>query len=267
MRIVGISILAHIIVLPVLAKFGAFKKIQQQFQGPQIVFVPPPEEKKEEIKRKEKQAPKKIAQAVKKADTPARRNVAQNQNKPQDSHFKLLGSGTDSNAPGVDQGSGNVKPGELGNEKKPGGTGNETIAPVEKPVEPVKPIEKPVEKPVESVKPIEKPVEKPIEPVKPIEKPHIAVFASAEIASDDQPKPVIPDDLRADNFDKTCIVDFLVGTNGKPISVKIAKSTEVDELDKLALKAANQWRFRPATRDGEPIESRVRLHIEFQVGE
>ena len=70
-----------------------------------------------------------------------------------------------------------------------------------------------------------------------------------------------------DNFDKTCVVDFLVGTNGKPISVKIAKSTEVDELDKLALRAANQWRFKPATRDGEPIESRVRLHIEFQVGE
>ena len=268
MRIVGISILAHIIILPVLAKFGAFKKIQQQFQGPQVVFVPPPlEEKKEETKKKEKAAPKKMAQAAKKAETPAHRNVAQNQQKPQDSHFKLLGSGADSNAPGVDQGSGNIKPGEIGGDNKPsGGTGSETSKPIEKPVEVAKPVEKPIEKPTEPVKPIEKPVEKPVEPVAPA-KPHIPVFTSVEVASDNQPKPVIPEDLLTENLDRSCVVDFIVGADGKPVSVKIAKSTDVQELDRLALQAANRWRFKPATRDGEPVESRVKLHIEFQVGE
>src|SRR5438270_884304 len=54
MRIIGISILFHIIALPILAHFGALKKIQAQFMGPQIVFVPPPpppETEKHEAKK------------------------------------------------------------------------------------------------------------------------------------------------------------------------------------------------------------------------
>ena len=245
MRIIGVSIAVHIVALPVLAKFGAFKKIQQTFQGPQIVFVPPPPLDEKLEKKAEKT--KKTAQVQKKSAAVAPKQVAQNTQKPQDDHNKLLGDSksSDGQGDGVAQGSGKLAPGAIGNETKPGGTGTtEIVKPAEKPVEPIKPIEKPV-----------------------VPAPHIPVFASAEPADERQPKPTIPDDLRSEDFDKSCVVEFMVGADGKPVTVKIAQSTDVKELDRLALEAARQWRFKPATRDGEPIESRVRLHIEFQVGE
>ena len=60
-------------------------------------------------------------------------------------------------------------------------------------------------------------------------------------------------------------VSFVVGPDGMPIRVTVSQSTGNNELDRIALDAAKQWRFKPATRDGQPVESRVRLHIEFQV--
>jgi protein TonB len=57
----------------------------------------------------------------------------------------------------------------------------------------------------------------------------------------------------------------MVSPEGSPTDVKIIKSSGNDELDSVALDAAKKWRFKPATRDGQPIESRVILHIEFEV--
>ena len=36
-------------------------------------------------------------------------------------------------------------------------------------------------------------------------------------------------------------------------------------LDTLALKAVRRWTFRPATRGGQPVESFLRLRVEFSV--
>jgi len=91
------------------------------------------------------------------------------------------------------------------------------------------------------------------------------VFTEAAPIEGRQPQPTIPDDFRSDALDTTVVVDVTVGPDGAPTSASISQSTGKRELDKLAVDAAKQWRFKPATRDGEPVESRVRLHIEFQV--
>ena len=43
MRIIVISVAVHIVALPVLAHFGAFKKIQEHFVEAKIVVLPPPD--------------------------------------------------------------------------------------------------------------------------------------------------------------------------------------------------------------------------------
>ena len=66
-------------------------------------------------------------------------------------------------------------------------------------------------------------------------------------------------------LDKTVVVEITVDAAGNSTDVKLAQPTGNDELDKLAVDTARKWKFKPATRDGQPVESRVRLHIEFQV--
>jgi len=100
---------------------------------------------------------------------------------------------------------------------------------------------------------------------KPEPKAPVFTEAAPAMAIDREPQPAIPEDLRADALDKTCVVRFTVGPDGSTIRVQIAQSSGNNELDRAALDAARQWKFKPATRDGEPVESQVNLHIEFQV--
>ncbi len=44
--------------------------------------------------------------------------------------------------------------------------------------------------------------------------------------------------------------------------VKITKSLD-DELDEQAVNAAKQWRFRPGTKDGEPVNVQVNIELTF----
>jgi protein TonB len=175
-------------------------------------------------------------------------------------------SGAGDNGPAAEQG--NADPGFVPTPKSEPAKPSEAEKPVEQPVKPIeKPIEKPVEQPAKPVEQPVKPIEKPAEPVKPAEpmKPAAPIYTAAEPMDDRQPQPTIPDDLRTSSLDKMCVVEFVVGTDGRPVSVRVVTSTNNSELDNLALDAAKKWRFRPATRDGQPVEGKVRLHIEFQV--
>jgi len=97
----------------------------------------------------------------------------------------------------------------------------------------------------------------------PMPQPKPPVFTEA--APIDEIKPTIPDSLRSDAIDATVIAEFQVGADGVPTGVRITQSSGNSDLDDLALKTARQWRFKPATREGQAVESTVRLHIEFQV--
>ena len=70
--------------------------------------------------------------------------------------------------------------------------------------------------------------------------------------------------IKAGDSERIIAFDF-VGPDGKPVAVRIVMPTGIDELDRVALDTARQWKFRPATRDGQPVEGKVRMHIEFQV--
>lgn len=266
-RIVGVSILVHIILLPILAYFGAFKKIQEHFVQTQMVVLPPPEMAKEKPIVK-KEAPKtvkaKAAPANKGRTSPNHgqaRAVHNNLNQPKIA--LATGSGADSGAGAAVQGSGTqgVLPTDT-NAKKGDTTKPDSPAPVDP--QPVKPAPTQPEKVVakEPVKPIETP--KAVAAVAPVV-PREAVFTAAAPLGENQPKPTIPDDLRSDTLDKTFVAEFTVGEDGTPMQVKAVQSTGNDELDRLALEAAKKWRFKPATRDGQPVVGKVRLFIEFQV--
>ena len=79
-----------------------------------------------------------------------------------------------------------------------------------------------------------------------------------------EPRPTIPDDLRDSDLNSTFDALFTIHADGTA-SVKMVSSTGNQTLDALALDAAKRWTFRPATRGGQPVESFLRLRVEFEV--
>jgi TonB family protein len=66
------------------------------------------------------------------------------------------------------------------------------------------------------------------------------------------------------SFSGTSVVTMsvVVGIDGKSYDLRVI-STPNRDYDEAALKAVQQWRYRPATCDGEPMETRINVETEF----
>jgi TonB family protein len=56
----------------------------------------------------------------------------------------------------------------------------------------------------------------------------------------------------------------IVLTDGSVGPVRLTTFLDPD-LDQSAVAAVSQWRFKPATRDGQPIPMRVSIDLEFKL--
>ena len=57
-------------------------------------------------------------------------------------------------------------------------------------------------------------------------------------------------------------VRVLIGTDGR---VKQVEASDTAFLDATRKQALSKWRFLPATRDGEPVESWREMTVRFQL--
>ena len=266
MRIIVISILVHIVALPVLAHFGAFKKIQERYvEITAVKLAPLPEEKKQEEAKKTAKKPQQVAQKTKHGPTNqahSRQVARATANTPHIATAVGGPGGGDGFAAEQGTGKAGVVPDAVKPTTPP--TAPPTTAPVTtpQPTTPPKSTTTPTE--IARAEKSAEPVTKPAAPA-PMPKQPVFTEASPALPLDQEPQPVIPDDLRAEALDKTCVVACVVSPEGKPTDVKVSQSSGSDELDRLALDAARKWKFKSGTRDGEPVESTVNLHIEFQV--
>ena len=81
-------------------------------------------------------------------------------------------------------------------------------------------------------------------------------------------KPPTPVHQEAPKFPRPSLVSTLVvtsmvvSTDGKPLNLRVTSAPNHD-FDRAALEAARQWRFKPATCDGEPMETEIALEVSF----
>lgn len=87
---------------------------------------------------------------------------------------------------------------------------------------------------------------------------------SAHCLSNRQPPTVIqsPSALPPRKGDEMVTLSLLVGADGSPREVQVIGSVDND-YDGAALEAVRRWRFKPASCEGQPIETKIEVEVDF----
>ena len=109
-----------------------------------------------------------------------------------------------------------------------------------------------------------RPIAPPVPPPAPPPPPTPAVATDAPVPIPGQtPAPMYPRRALRRGDEGVVMVRVDVGPDGIPTSVGISRSSRSRDLDRAALEAVRQWRFRPAMADGRPTVGTVVIPIEF----
>jgi TonB family protein len=103
------------------------------------------------------------------------------------------------------------------------------------------------------------------EPVKPVAKREEAPKGeSLPVQILSKPKPGYTADARAAGIEGEVLLEVVFSASGKLQVVRVVRGLG-HGLDESAVHAAEQIRFKPATRGGAPVDSTATLHIVFQM--
>jgi len=81
----------------------------------------------------------------------------------------------------------------------------------------------------------------------------------------DAPKPRYPESARRDGKEGRVLLRVLVNEEGRTASVEVNRSSGAEALDQAAVEAIKRWRFSPARHGDRPVESWVRIPIDFRL--
>lgn len=242
----GLAVLINAILLPILAHFGAFKNVGGQKLTPiELVKLPPPEKRPAPPKKTPKKTAAKPHPAAHRA---ASRQATTRRAAPGPPPVRVVAAG-----PGG-AGGGGGDSGIVGTDAPPAPL-TPTVPPA--PVPPSVPPPAPAPPPPPAPAPAPAPTPRPAPPPA----PHVPLVAQAVPLT--EPRPSLPDDISLDDIHRPFGALFTVHADGTA-SVKMQSSTGNSRLDGLALESARRWTFRPATRDGQPVESFLRLQMDFE---
>jgi periplasmic protein TonB len=58
-------------------------------------------------------------------------------------------------------------------------------------------------------------------------------------------------------------LEFTVGTDGKAKDISVADADPPRTFERAAVAAIREWTFQPATRSNAPVESHVKVRVDF----
>ncbi len=76
--------------------------------------------------------------------------------------------------------------------------------------------------------------------------------------------PQYPHELKMRNISGEAVISFVVTANGRTKQVKAVKATHPGFADS-AVACIEQWRFKPATKDGKPVNCRMMIPMVFSL--
>jgi len=78
------------------------------------------------------------------------------------------------------------------------------------------------------------------------------------------PEPEYSEAARKVGYQGTVVLWLIVQTDGQPDNIRVVKPLGLG-LDDNAVESVRQWRFDPATRDGEPVAVQINVEITFRL--
>lgn len=79
-----------------------------------------------------------------------------------------------------------------------------------------------------------------------------------------KPEPEYSPEARQAKYQGTVVLSLVVGSDGKPHNVQVARSLGMG-LDEKAMEAVQQWRFEPAMKDGRRVAVAVNVEVSFRL--
>ncbi|MCU4350718.1 energy transducer TonB [Acinetobacter ursingii] len=145
--------------------------------------------------------------------------------------------------------------------------------PVAKTVEQPKPVAKAVVQPTsqkveEAVVTKEvtpEPVQKVVEPVKPVDDNLPVTEAKGYAGYLSNPAPEYPEQALERGWEGSVILRVKVLANGSPDTVSVKQSSGKKLLDSAAVRTVKQWKFSPALKGKTPVEGWVDVPIHYQL--
>jgi len=80
----------------------------------------------------------------------------------------------------------------------------------------------------------------------------------------DTPDPEYSEEARKAKYQGTCVLWLIVGPDGRPRDIKIARSLGLG-LDEKAIEAVRNWKFEPAMKDGKPVAVQINVEVSFRL--
>ncbi len=78
------------------------------------------------------------------------------------------------------------------------------------------------------------------------------------------PDPEYTEEARNAKTQGTCVLGLIVDDQGRPRNIRVIHSLGFG-LDAKAIDAVKQWRFQPATKDGQPVNVQISVEVEFRL--
>ena len=94
----------------------------------------------------------------------------------------------------------------------------------------------------------------------PIQAPAIAPTQPLAV---DTPPPEYPAQLACDDIGGTVGLIMEIGVDGSPVNIRVENSSGQPALDQSAMDTVRTWTFRPATRNGKPVTTDLRVPVTF----
>jgi periplasmic protein TonB len=86
--------------------------------------------------------------------------------------------------------------------------------------------------------------------------------SAPRIVSD--PEPEYSEEARKAKYQGVCVLWLVVGPDGRPREIKVARSLGLG-LDEKAIEAVKNWKFEPAMKDGRPVAVQINVEVNFHL--